>query len=1254
MRRNHLLLSFALIATASCAEVRGESGPTLPPGALLAEGRSAPAPEAKAILDQLYGPSFAPDALQSQIDAALAAHPNDPDLHEAAAYLGALKGDYEESELLHMLLAALDERASAPLLFLLPQQPTQPLVARAAAALVEHSPDLAVRMRAHELLLTAALEVGDRPAAEKQRRALGTLTHWRTLGAFPNDSGQGFLAKLPPEERIDLNATYPGVLLPIGWHEATAMGTRGRVRLDTQIWPNKQVVGYALTYLTVPADRDAFLSIYTQAPVRLFIDGQLALSRERLSGGVGYELGLNVHLGAGSHSLLIKAANKREDLIVGARLTAKDGGPIAGLVESNDPPTGPLAPATFAEIPPGPREGLFEARRHFLTSRMAQLLAGDSELSIREATAFAAAAPQNPLAIWAVARAAEANDEQGRELDALNHGVEAFGRQYPEFLSLRAEAYLRKDLVDKAQDDVEAFLQLRPHRLHEQLLLARIQGKRKFLAERCKTLQTAVSEHPGHIAPLCELARCRREQGDMAEARRLLALACDLAPDDEGTLEELFAVEREARNYKAALDINERLREIAPARVGLWLDAARTEEALGRDDLAEKLYREVHSRWPENPTPFAKQAELAEKHGHREDTIQLLREAMLRDPSNDQLAERLEKLSPTKLGFIEKLIPADAAIDAAVSAGTSGDDGSQVALLVDNEVTEAHADGSSLRVVTQIERALNDQGRDALLSLRLPKTGRTKILKAYAVGPDGKRQESSSVHDKVIHFRNLEVGSTRVVQYVNHAPAAHFLPNEFLSDWFFQSPNRQHVSSRWTLVMPKGRELQIKIQGGVKHTVTEDADRVVHEFSAQNVPAFVAEPGSLPLWDLLWRVSVSTVPSWNDYVRWERGLLADAFQESTDLGELAHKLTAEAKTPRERLEHLTAYVAEKVRYQQDYENTIAGVRPHSSRQVLDRGYADCKDKAVLLISLARELGIKLDIALVRTRAIGALDREVPNQQFNHAIVYVPAQEGLPDPFFIDATTDGLDIGSLRSDDQGTLSLVIDPSAKDGFDLVTIPYRPPAEEYTKNEIHVVVGADGKVSLSDEMQLRGTIASQLRRLLKTPAVGKKMEEALSSALFPGSTLIEAHASNPTDVWRPLSLSLELDDANGLDTEGDTRRLSVPVKAGLEHVTSASKRLTPLYLGTPSTTEWHYAIKLSKASHLLKVPDNFVEEAKCLRVERQSNRHGEEIDLSVKVVVSCSEISPADYPDFRAHALKTNSRLEQRVAFTQPTGG
>ena len=114
-------------------------------------------------------------------------------------------------------------------------------------------------------------------------------------------------------------------------------------------------------------------------------------------------------------------------------------------------------------------------------------------------------------------------------------------------------------------------------------------------------------------------------------------------------------------------------------------------------------------------------------------------------------------------------------------------------------------------------------------------------------------------------------------------------------------------------------------------------------------------------------------------------------QASSAIKVLAKKIMPEGISPQEKVLRIHRYVQEEIRYEQDYENSIAGVKPHPAPVVFARRYGDCKDKAVLFITLAQLGGVKAHFAILKTTGKGTVFKEIPMQQFNHAIVYVPAQ-----------------------------------------------------------------------------------------------------------------------------------------------------------------------------------------------------------------------------------------------------------------------
>jgi hypothetical protein len=396
MARSLLLLSSLTLA--ACATVPlGEAGPSLPKGQTLALTHSGTGPEVAAVLEAFYGKSFEPVALERQLRDALERTPDNPDLHEVAAYLSLMRGDADGSEL-HFLRAALDVGAAAPVLYLRGLDPNHALVVEACQLLASKHPDPEVRAAARHILIRADRLRGDAAGAEAEIRALGNLHEWRVIGAFDNDEGKGFNARYPPEDLVshagpvDLTGSVPGVLVPVRWRRVQTLDGSGAIPFDSMMWPNRQAVAYAVTFLSLKKAQDAILWLSSEVPVRVFVDGQVALSRETVASSSDPDnLAVALHLPAGDHTLLVKSANRGSNWWLGARLTARDGSPLSEVSESDEAPSSP-APGvasndklTFEELPTirGLGQDLGKERADFLGGLMA-VRAGDPKLGVRK------------------------------------------------------------------------------------------------------------------------------------------------------------------------------------------------------------------------------------------------------------------------------------------------------------------------------------------------------------------------------------------------------------------------------------------------------------------------------------------------------------------------------------------------------------------------------------------------------------------------------------------------------------------------------------------------------------------------------------------------------------------------------------------------------------------------------------------------------------------------------------------------------
>jgi tetratricopeptide (TPR) repeat protein len=1224
-----------------------------PPAPALAHGGSAP--EIVRLVDEFYGSAILPSQARARAAELLQRWPDAAMLHEVAGYAAMLDGDNEASGL-HFLAAAADLDSDATELYL-EELPGDPPRAQAEATMrvldqlrLRH-PRAEVRARAAWKLAIFERRYG-LGAADALVDALGFVRDWQMAGTFDNDQGKGFLNVFPPEEKIDLAAALPGPLVPLHWRKVERLDRFGAVPLDSLLWPRESAVAYLATWVHSDRERVAVLRLGSSVAARAFCNGALVLSEERISGGDDFDnLNVSCPLHAGWNQILVKSANKHGRWRVRARLTDLDGAPLADLRTSAQPQpfiANPAAAST-ALLPlwGSPASALVNRHRFILARACAYVgAARDALAPLQE---LLAEAPGNVIGRQYAAFAHWDNEELGKAIDLFNETIADTKAKVVSLLLHRARYYEQKQLWEKAQSDLDAAVALSPRARAARSELAELYRHRGWQTDRCRVDEELLQKWPDFAHAMRDRVECLEALGYEREAERELERATSIEPGLEATWNSRLRLAWTRADLAAARRLLPEVERLDPTQPEWIVEEGDLLRRLGRPDEAKLRFEAAAKMAPEWPTPYERLGGLAWERGRRDEALEQWKLGAARDPNNSAVAQRIEFLAPTKLGFIERFVPTDAEFERALAQKPKPHPGGQSALLLDHEVTEVNADGSARRVVSKVEQALDEHGRDALTHERLPGDGTLKILRAFSLSPTGERQEASSIRGGEVRFRTLAVGSKTVIQYIHYRPPAHFLPGAFVSPWFFQGVGRQHEESTWVIVLARGQKLHVSKIGPVEEKEELDGDRRVLTFHAAHLPPLVQEQHMPPAIDLIAQVEVSTVDGWDDYVRWERALLVDAFRSDPKLDALVDKIMEGSKSPREKLDKLYHYAAQDVRYQQDYENTIAGVRPHAAPVVVERGYGDCKDKAVLLIQMARRAGLKLQFAILRTTGVGKVRREVPNQQFNHAIVWVPSQAGIEQPFFMDPTSDGLDVGNLREDDQGAAALVMDPETGK-YEFKDIPYQAPELSYDRHKVRIDVKSPTEAVASDELSLRGSWASALRRLLRNQALAQKLYEQLAAMIFPGTTMKSAHGEEKEDTWHPLQLALELDVSSSIRAEEASWRLSLPGTFRLAGVMALKQRENPLRLGVPDSSSVEIEALVPDGYKFTHAPVDFTVEHACFSVKRKAQLEPRRLRVTVAYTRKCTDVEIADYAGFRDAVQRAMHHFADEIVFAK----
>ncbi len=260
-----------------------------------------------------------------------------------------------------------------------------------------------------------------------------------------------------------------------------------------------------------------------------------------------------------------------------------------------------------------------------------------------------------------------------------------------------------------------------------------------------------------------------------------------------------------------------------------------------------------------------------------------------------------------------------------------------------------------------------------------------------------------------------------------------------------------------------------------------------------NVPD---EPLAPPLSEIIPTLVLSTFRDWNAFRSWYGEAVRGFTEPDAQVRELAAKLTAGKTTRDAKLRALFDFVADDIRYV----NYVSGEwwLPNRPQQLLARREGDCDDKALLLITLLKAVGIDAQEVMVQTRLTGqpsilrARGAAIP--LFDHGIAFLPGPNG---GTYLDATSPQSRLGPLPSMDARAVALRLDGPAE----IVDLPSSTPDDHGVDATWTIGLKPDGSADLEGEERATGDDAFWMRTYLTEPGPRAQwVEEHLVGPWFP----------------------------------------------------------------------------------------------------------------------------------------------------------
>ncbi|HET7871264.1 MAG TPA: DUF3857 and transglutaminase domain-containing protein [Terriglobales bacterium] len=363
-------------------------------------------------------------------------------------------------------------------------------------------------------------------------------------------------------------------------------------------------------------------------------------------------------------------------------------------------------------------------------------------------------------------------------------------------------------------------------------------------------------------------------------------------------------------------------------------------------------------------------------------------------------------------------------------------------------------------------------------------------------------------------------------------------------NWVFQSedPVRE---SRFTLQLPPGWEYKASWLNYAE-TKPIAVGNSSWQWVLNDIKPVREEDDMPPLRGVLGRMVVSFIPpggfnangfsNWRQMGDWYRSLTAGRTDASPEIKRRVAELTAQAKTQFEKMKAIARFLQQDIRYVA-IELGIGGLQPHLAADVFTHRYGDCKDKATLMRSMLREIGVESYYVVINTER-GSVTPETPAYAggFNHAILALKLPQDAVDSsllatvlhpslgklLFFDPTNELTPFGQISGHLQSSYGLLVGP---DGGELVELPKQPASTNSVQRVAKLTLEPNGILQGDVEEKRVGDRAQSqryaLRNVTKDSERVKPIESLLASS-FSRFRITKATALNLQQPDLPLGFN------------------------------------------------------------------------------------------------------------------------------------
>jgi hypothetical protein len=264
--------------------------------------------------------------------------------------------------------------------------------------------------------------------------------------------------------------------------------------------------------------------------------------------------------------------------------------------------------------------------------------------------------------------------------------------------------------------------------------------------------------------------------------------------------------------------------------------------------------------------------------------------------------------------------------------------------------------------------------------------------------------EYSSTKMLTIDYSEVKKGD-RILLKLKETTFKSVFQNIFNSFLLF-SPFEAYQSAEINFKVPLKYNLKFDVNDFKGGKISEEGKNSLYQWKLENYKAKNYEAGMGTYFNFAPRLLATNVKDFNEIGHIFLSEVQDKIKITPEIQQLADEITKDKNTDEEKINAIYEWVNKNIRYLSVIIDR-GGWIPHSSTQILQNGFGDCKDYTILLHTFLKAKNIESYPMVVRMDSTEWFASIPTLHFFNHMILYIPSLKK-----FADATIPNSKLGEV--------------------------------------------------------------------------------------------------------------------------------------------------------------------------------------------------------------------------------------------------